>query len=582
MDYKEKYDKWLNSSYVDQNTKKELISIRDDKKEIEDRFYKELEFGTGGLRGVMGAGSNRMNIYTVEKATQGLADYINDKYGMSHTSDTVSVGIAYDSRNMSQEFAETAARVLCANNIKVNLFESLRPTPMLSYAVRYLKSNAGIVITASHNPKQYNGYKVYGNDGGQVTDDDAKEILSYIEKIKSFSDIKMIDKCEALGSSMLTMIGEEIDKTYYEKVKSITIRKDFVKENANKLKVIYTPLHGSGNIPVRRVLKELGYDNVFVVKEQEKPDGNFPTVSYPNPENPDVFHIALNMAESIKPDLIFGTDPDCDRIGVIVKDKKGTYKVLTGNQTGVLLTYYILSSMKEMGILPRNGAVVKTIVTTDMAKKITDEYNVTLIDVLTGFKYIGEKIKEFEKNKDKNYIFGFEESFGYLAGNFVRDKDAVIASALVCEMALYYKQKGMTLYDALIKLYKKYGFYKEGLVSIELDGKEGQEKINKTIDYIRCSMDSSIENIKIVKKMDYKMGIQKDMVNGEENRINLPKSNVLKFVFEDESWFVVRPSGTEPKIKIYISVKGSSFEGAQKKYEKFKKNVVNIINAQIL
>lgn len=578
MVYKEKYDKWLNSSFVDQNTKKELTSIRDDKNEIEDRFYKDLEFGTGGLRGVMAAGSNRMNIYTVGKATQGLADCINSKYGKNCP---VSVSIAYDSRNMSKEFAETAARVLCANNIKVNLFESLRPTPMLSYTVRYTKSTAGIVITASHNPKQYNGYKVYGEDGGQVTDKNAKEILSYIEKIKDFSDIRIIDKSEALESGLLIMIGEEIDKTYYEKVKSVAIRKDFVKENADKLKVIYTPLHGSGNIPVRRVLRELGYNNVFVVKEQEKPDGNFPTAPYPNPENPQVFDIALNMAESIKPDFIFGTDPDCDRIGVIVKDKKGTYKVLTGNQTGVLLTHYILSSMKEMGTLPKNGAVVKTIVTTDMAKKITDEYNVTLIDVLTGFKYIGEKIKEFEKNKDKKYIFGFEESFGYLAGDFVRDKDAVIASVLVCEMALYYKQKGMTLYDALIKLYERYGFYKEGLVSIELDGKEGQEKISKTIDYIRCSMDSSIENIKIVKKMDYKIGIQKDMISGEEKCINLPKSNVLKFVFEDESWFVVRPSGTEPKIKVYLSVKGSSFKEAQEKYEKFKKNVMDIINAQL-
>lgn len=578
MAYKDKYDKWLNSSYIDQNTKKELMSVKDDK-EIEDRFYKELEFGTGGLRGVIGAGSNRMNVYTVEKATQGLSDYINNKYGIDNET---SVSIAYDSRIMSEEFAETAAKVLCANNIKVNLFESLRPTPMLSYTVRHLKSNAGIVITASHNPKQYNGYKVYGKDGGQVTDNDAKEILSFIEKVNDFSDIKVIDKCEALKSGLLTIIGEEVDRTYYEKVKSLTIRKDFVKENADKLKVIYTPIHGSGNVPVRRVLSELGYSNIFVVKEQEKPDGNFPTVAYPNPENPDVFNIALDMAYSIKPDLIFGTDPDCDRIGVVVKDNKGSYRVLTGNQTGVLLTHYILSSMKEMKLLPQNGAVIKTIVTTDMVKKITDEYKVTLIDVLTGFKYIGEKIKEFEENKDKSYIFGFEESFGCLAGDFVRDKDAVIASILICEMTLYYKKKGMTLYDALMKLYAKYGFYKEGLISIELDGREGQEKIKKTIDYIRHSMNCSIGNMKIIKKLDYKTGIEKDLISIKEKHIDLPQSNVLKFIFEDESWFVIRPSGTEPKMKIYLSVKGSSFEETEEKYEKFKKNVMNIINTQIL
>jgi phosphoglucomutase len=572
MDYKGRYELWFNSRVIDEKTREELSSIKEEK-ELEDRFYKELEFGTGGLRGVIGAGSNRMNIYTVGKATQGLAEYLLNTY-----KEEASASIAYDSRNMSREFAETAALVFCANGIKVNLFESLRPTPMLSYTVRHLKSKAGIVITASHNPKQYNGYKVYGDDGGQVTDKAAEEVLFYINNVDDFSKIKKITVEEAKNKGLLNIIGEEIDKSYIDKVKALTIREDLVKEQAKDLKIIYTPIHGAGNMPIRRVLRELGYENVFVVKEQEQPDGNFPTAPYPNPEEPKVFSLALDMAKEVQPDIIFGTDPDCDRIGVVVKDNEGQYKVLTGNQTGVLLTNYILSSLKETNKLPNNGAVIKTIVTTEMAAVVARDYSVDLIDVLTGFKYIGEKIKEFEETNSNTYLFGFEESYGYLAGDFVRDKDAVVAAALITEMTLYYKSKGMSLYDALMELYSNYGYYKESLISIELQGKEGQEKIAKALEYLRHSMKATVNHIKIIKKMDYKLGIEKDLVNIDEKIINLPKSNVLKFVLEDGSWFVIRPSGTEPKMKVYLSCIGSSLQNAEEKMEGFKKNIMDIVN----
>jgi len=573
MAYKEKYQLWVKSPFISDEIKGELIDIKDEK-EIEDRFYRELEFGTGGLRGVIGAGTNRMNIYTVGKATQGLADYLNNNYR-----NDIAVSIAYDSRNMSKEFAEISALVLCANGITVNLFEELRPTPMLSYTVRKLNCKAGIVITASHNPKIYNGYKVYGEDGGQVTDVAAKEILACIEKVNDFSAVKTIDRSEALAKGLLNIIGEEIDKSYIEEVKKLTIRKELVEKLSNDIKIIYTPIHGAGNVPVRRVLSELGYNNVFVVKEQELPNGNFPTAPYPNPEDPKVFELALKMAKDLDPDVIFGTDPDCDRIGVVVKDNHGDYKVLTGNQTGVLLTHYIISSLKETGKLPGDGAIIKTIVTTEMVRKVTEEYGVELIDVLTGFKYIGEKIKEFEEKGDRTYLFGFEESFGYLAGQFVRDKDAVIASALICEMVLYYKNRGKNLYEALMELYSKYGFFKESLVSIELEGKEGQEKISKAMEYLRASMKSTVGDVKIIKTMDYKLSIEKELVNGKETTINLPKSNVLKFILEDGSWFVVRPSGTEPKMKVYISTIGKSVEGSENKIEELKNSIMKIIEA---
>lgn len=573
MNYKEKYNMWLNSDIIDEETKTELRSITDEK-EIEDRFYQDLDFGTGGLRGVIGAGSNRMNVYTVAQATQGFANYLNKSF------EKPSVAIAYDSRNMSKEFAKSAALTLCANNIKVYLYESLRPTPVLSFAVRELKCTGGIVITASHNPKIYNGYKVYDEFGGQVTDEKANIIIQCVKDVDDFSKIESIEENVALEKNLLEYVGEDLDKIYYEKVEDLTIRKNLVKEAASELKVIYTPIHGSGNVPVRAVLKDLGY-NVNVVKEQEAPDGNFPTASYPNPENPDVFELALKMAKTESPDLIFGTDPDCDRIGLVVKEASGEYKVLTGNQTGLLLTHYVLSSLKETKKLPNDGVVIKTIVTTEGARKIAEDFGVELMDVLTGFKYIGEKIREFEDAGDKSYLFGFEESYGYLAGTFVRDKDAVIAAMLACEMALYYKKQGKSLYDALIELYEKYGFYKENLVSIELKGKEGQEKIGACIEALRTEKLNTVGNVNIATRLDYKLSLEEDIKNASEKTINLPKSNVLKYVLEDDSYFVVRPSGTEPKMKVYLAVKGSSLEDAEVQITSFKEKVMAIINEKL-
>ena len=575
MNFREQYERWINSNVVSEEMKNEVRNITDEK-ELEDRFYKELAFGTGGLRGVMGAGTNRMNIYTVGKATQGFADYLNERF--KHD---VSVAIAHDSRNKSDEFAKAAALTLCANGIKVYLFETLRPTPMLSFTVRHLSCKGGIVITASHNPKQYNGYKVYGEDGGQVTDEHANEIITKVNNVTDYDTIKTISEYDAVKSGLLVYIGEEVDKAYIENVKSLAIRKELVEKSAKDLKIIYTPIHGSGNVPVRRVLSELGYENVNVVKEQEKPDGNFPTASYPNPENPDVFKLALKMAEEVQPDIIFGTDPDCDRIGVVVKNNSGEYKVLTGNQTGILLTNYVLSSLKELGKLPENGAVIKTIVTTEAVRNIAKDYNVELIDVLTGFKYIGEKIKEFEETKSNKFLLGFEESYGYLAGEFVRDKDAVIASMLIAEMTLYYKSKGMTLYDGLMAIYEKYGFHKEQLVSIELEGKEGQEKISSCLDKMRQKEITEINGAKLVRKYDYEMSEEVDLAANETKKINLPVSNVLKYVFDDQSWFVVRPSGTEPKMKIYLAVAGTSLEDSNKKIEEFKEKVMTLVKSML-
>ena len=570
--YKEKYNEWINSDIINEEIKNELRNIKDEK-EIEDRFYKDLDFGTGGLRGIIGAGSNRMNVYTVSKATQGYANYLNESF------ENPSVAVAYDSRNMSKEFATAAALTLCANGVKVFLYESLRPTPVLSFAVRHLNCKGGIVVTASHNPKQYNGYKVYDEFGGQVTDEKANKIISLVNDVKDFSMIKNMSEEEALNKDLLVYIGEDVDKAYIDEVKNLTIRKELVKEKAKDLKIIYTPIHGSGNIPVRRVLSELGYSNVKVVKEQEEPNGNFPTAPYPNPEMPQVFELALEMAKQESPDIIFGTDPDCDRIGVVVKESNGEFKVLTGNQTGLLLTHYVLSALKETNSLPENGVVIKTIVTTEGARKIAEDFGIELMDVLTGFKYIGEKIREFRESGDKKYLFGFEESYGYLAGEFVRDKDAVIASMLIAEMTLYYKEQGMSLYEALIKLYEKYGFYKETLISIELEGKEGQEKIASCIDALRNSSIESVDGVKVSTKLDYKLSLEES--NGVKSEIKLPKSNVLKYILEDGSSFVVRPSGTEPKMKIYLAVKGSSLENAESEIERFKSKVMEIINEKL-
>lgn len=477
---------------------------------------------------------------------------------------------------MSAEFAETAALVLNANGIKANLFESLRPTPELSFTVRELKSKAGIVLTASHNPKEYNGYKVYGEDGCQITDEAAKAIITEINNI-DYKDIKKISKEEALENRLLNIIGEEVDKKFIETLKGHTIRKDLIKENAKDLKIIYTPIHGTGLMLVTRILKELGYENLHVVKEQEKPDGNFPTASYPNPEYPKVFKIALDMAKELNPDIIFGTDPDADRIGGVVKDSEGEYQILTGNQMGVLLTHYILDSYKELNSLPNNGAVIKTIVTTEMVRNICKDYNVELFDVLTGFKYIGEMMTGFENTKSNKFLFGFEESYGCLFGDHARDKDAVIAAQMIAEMTLYYKSKGLSLYEGFINLCEKYGYYKENLISIELKGKEGQEKIKACLDTLRENPIKDINGVRVKTFFDYKESIEKDFESGEVKGVKLPKSNVLKYVLEDGSWFVVRPSGTEPKMKVYLAVVGSNLEHSNNKIKEFEKNIMKNI-----
>ena len=571
MDYKQSYQQWLDSEMIDEEIKAELAGITDEK-EIEDRFYKNLEFGTGGLRGKIAAGTNRMNIYTVGKATQGLAQYLVTTF------EAPSVAIAYDSRNKSDVFASEAARVLAANGVKVYLYESLRPTPMLSFAVRHLGAQAGIVITASHNPKEYNGYKVYGSDGGQLTDNAANTVLGYINETDIFGGIKTMNLEEAEKQGLLVYIGADVDNAYYEKVAGLVINKDLVKERASELNIIYTPIHGSGNIPVRTMLNKLGYTNVHVVKEQELPNGNFPTAPYPNPENPQVFEIAIQMAKEIGPDLIFGTDPDCDRIGVIVKEDSGEYKVLTGNQVGVLLTDYMLNARKIGGVLSSKDTIIKTIVTTEMAARVAESYGAQLMNVLTGFKYIGEKIEEFEQTGSNTFVLGFEESYGYLSGGFVRDKDAVIASVLIAEMALYYKTQGKNLAQALHDLFEKYGFYKEALVSIQMEGKDGQEKIAEMITALRNNPPSEVAGVAINVSEDYKLSTRVNKVAGTTETINLPKSNVLKFILADDSWFVIRPSGTEPKVKIYASVVGTSAEDAEAKSAAFVGAIKEILN----
>ena len=573
MNFQESYKSWLDSTVIDEVTKEELRAITD-QKEIEDRFYKNLEFGTGGLRGKIAAGTNRMNRYTVGKATQGLATYLVKNF------ENPSAAIAYDSRNYSDTFAEVAARVLAANGVKVYLFESLRPTPMLSFTVRHLKTDAGIVLTASHNPKEYNGYKVYGSDGGQVTDNAANEILGYINNIDLFNDVKIISKEEAMEKGLLVYIGEDVDNAYYEQVETLVVNKQLVKDHASELKIIYTPIHGSGNIPVRAMLKRLGYTNVSVVKEQEKPDGNFPTAPYPNPEVPQVFEIAVEMAKEVQPDLIFGTDPDCDRIGVIVKEDSGEYKVLTGNQVGVLLSDYMLNARKETGVLSTKDTLIKTIVTTEMAARVAESYDAQIMNVLTGFKYIGEKIEQFEQTGSNNFVLGFEESYGYLSGGFVRDKDAVIAATLIAEMALYYKTKGKNLAQALHDLFERYGYYKENLISITMEGKDGQEQIAAMITNLRENMPKEVNGVKIAVSEDYKLSQRVDHIAGTTEEIHLPKSNVLKFILEDKSWFVIRPSGTEPKVKIYASVVGANLEDAEVKCDDFVKAIKEVLNVK--
>lgn len=563
MDFEAKYQEWLNQDIFDETTKKELQSIRDNQKEIEDRFYKDLEFGTGGLRGIIGAGTNRMNRYTVGRATQGLANYIKSK-------DIVNprVAIAYDSRRFSRAFAEVASAVLNGNGIDVYLFEDLRPTPVLSFAVRELHATAGIVITASHNPPEYNGYKVYWNDGAQIVSPIAEELLADVNGITDFSCIRYLSKEQALQHGLLHMIGKEIDDAYTERVKQLSVNPDLGRQLGDELTVIYTPLHGTGNLPVRRVLSEMGYSNVTVVPEQELPDGNFPTVKYPNPEEHEVFTLAIKLAEEKNADVIIGTDPDCDRVGVVVKNNQGDYVVLTGNQTGALLIDYILSGLKQQNKLNTKSTIVNTVVTGKLGEVIAKSYGVNVISVLTGFKYIGEKIKEFKASDSHEFVFGYEESYGYLAGDFVRDKDAVIASMLICEMTAYYKQKGISLYEALQQLFEKHGFYMEGLGSIAFKGKEGMENMKALINSIRNNPADEVNGIKVKEFRDYMT------YKGE---IPLPKENMLCFILEDNSWFCIRPSGTEPKLKLYYSVIGSSVQDASNRLEQLKNAVSELI-----
>lgn len=565
MSYFERYNRWMTDSTFDEETRKELMTIKDDEKDIEDRFYKDLEFGTGGLRGVIGAGTNRMNKYTVGRATQGLANYIIKK-----KVENPSVVIAYDSRRFSYEFAIEAAKVLNANGITSYVFSELRPTPELSFAVRELKATAGIVITASHNPPQYNGYKVYWSDGGQVVAPIAEELIAEANSIQDFSEIKCMDECDIKEKGLLRFLSKEMDDRYIGKVKSLALSSDVVKEMADRFRIVYTPLHGAGNLPVRRALKETGFNNVTVVPEQELPDQAFPTVKYPNPEEHEAFTLAIELAKKQSADIIIGTDPDCDRVGVVVKNTRGEYVVLTGNQTGALLIDYVLSSLQKQGRLNEKSTIINTIVTGKLGEKIAEGYNVGTISVLTGFKYIAEKIKEFERS-GREFVFGYEESYGYLAGTFVRDKDAVIASMLVCEMAACYKKKGMTLYEGLMELYRKYGYYKESLTSITFKGKEGMEEMVKLIDSLRSNPLREINGLKVTEIRDY-MDYQ--------GAIKLPKENVLQFILEDKSWFCIRPSGTEPKLKIYYSVIGGSMEAADARLEGLKAKVGTLLEAK--
>ena len=573
--YKNLVEQWLYCENIDDEHKKEIYNLSD--KELEDRFYKELEFGTGGLRGVMGSGTNRINIYTIGKVTQGYSNFLKDIYKNRE----ISVAIAYDSRLKSDEFAKRAALIFVSNGIKVYLYDSLRPTPMLSFAVRELKCNGGIVLTASHNPKEYNGYKVYNEDGGQLTDKMASEVYKYISDIDIFGKINIMSEDEAIKSSKLIYIGEDIDRCYIDEVKDLSIRKDLIEDSAKDLKIVYTPLHGSGYMPITRVLKEQGYENLKIVEEQKNPDGNFSTVLYPNPELKEVFNFATKLGKTENSDVIFATDPDCDRVGVAVKNKNNDYEFLSGNQIGVLISEYILASLEELKKIPNDGVVVKTIVSTDVIEKICETYNIKVLDVLTGFKYIGEKIKEFEINKNLSYIFGFEESYGYLVETFVRDKDAVSAVNIICEMALYYKKKGKTLLCVLEDLYKKYGFYTEELMSFELKGKEGQQKITSCIEGIRNDSFKEIEGIKVIKIQDYKKSLEKDFIQGKDSKLDFPVSNVLKIFMENGNWFAIRPSGTEPKMKIYLSIKANDRETLKINSTKFKNSINNLIDKYI-
>lgn len=574
MNSMEKYKLWLGNEYFDAATRSELEQIRNDEKEIEERFYKDLEFGTGGLRGIIGAGTNRMNRYTVRKASQGLANYIT---GMGPDAKARGIVIAYDSRHKSPEFALEAACVFAQNGIKAYLFDELRPTPELSFSVRHLNAAAGIVITASHNPKQYNGYKVYGEDGAQLSLDGSEAVLAEIDRISDITSIQVMEKGEAQAKGLLKMIGSEMDDIYVSKLKTLSVNPDVVGKVADGFKIVFTPLHGAGNKPVRRILAETGFRNVLVVKEQELPDPDFSTVKYPNPEERDAFNLAIQLAAKEDVDLIIGTDPDCDRVGVVVRNSAGDYVTLTGNQTGCLLMEYILSRKKASGELPTNGFVVKTIVTSELARAIAEEYDVELIDVLTGFKFIGEKIKELDEYGSRKYLFGFEESYGYLAGTFARDKDGVVACMLIAEMAAYYKTRSMSLYEGLEELFRKYGYSVEGITSFTLEGKAGLEKIGKAMDQLRRERRSVFGNTEVRAFRDYEERAWYDLVTGSRSSLDLPQSNVLYYELGKGAWFCIRPSGTEPKIKIYYGVTGNSLAQAEQKLEALKSDVLGVI-----
>ena len=564
MNCKEQFEFWLNDSYFDDATRQELLAIRNDEKEIEERFYKDLEFGTGGLRGIIGAGTNRMNIYTVRKATQGLANYIKKQGG-----EAKGVAIAYDSRNMSPEFADEAACCLAANGIKAYVFDELRPTPELSFAVRTLGCISGIVVTASHNPPEYNGYKVYWEDGAQVTAPKDKEIIAEVKNVTDYHTVKTMAKEEAVQAGLYKVIGAEIDDAYMAELKKQILHPEIIQEVADEIKIVYTPLCGTGNKPVRRILSELGFKHVYVVPEQENPDPKFTTLDYPNPEDPKAFTYALRLAKEKNADVVLATDPDADRLGIYALDTKSEeYVSFTGNMSGMLIAEYIMRERKALGLMPENPALVKTIVTTNMADVMTKHYDVKQIEVLTGFKYIGEQIKLFEQTGSNHYVFGLEESYGCLAGTHARDKDAIVAVMCLCEVAAWCKKNQMTLWDEMLAMYEKYGYFKEDLYTITLKGIDGTKQIAEMMDRLRSNPPKQFGDLKVLSFRDYQTGKVLNMETGEESGTGLPESNVLYFDLSNDSWCCARPSGTEPKIKFYMGVKGSSLQDAKDKVEK--------------
>ena len=573
MNYLEEYKKWCESPEFDEETKQELLAIKGNEQEIEDRFYQELEFGTAGLRGIIGAGINRMNQYTVGKATQGLANYIVEQ----GTQDK-GVAISYDSRKMSKEFSKQTALILCANGIKAYLFENLRPVPELSFAVRELGCTAGVMITASHNPPKYNGYKVYWDDGAQIVSPRDKDIISKVRAIESFSEIKQISQEEAIQKGLLHIIGTEMDDKYLNVLKSSVLNPNIMKEQGKKLKVVYTPLHGTGNTVTERLLKELGLENVYVVPEQKEPDGNFPTVDYPNPEDKKAFQLALELAKKIEADVVLATDPDADRLGIFAKDAKtGEYMTYTGNMSALLIAEYRISQMKEKGILPSNGMLITTIVSSDLAKAIAKYYDLACPEVLTGFKNIGAVMKKAEEKKDKTYVFGYEESYGCLIGDYARDKDGIAAVMALCEAACYYQAQNKTLWDAMNDIYEKYGYYKEEQVSIVREGVQGAQEIKEMMTKMRNTDIQKIGNYQILTFKDIQKNIVKNMQTGEVKETGLPESNVLYYELEDNAWCCIRPSGTEPKIKLYMGIKGTSEEDANKKLQELKQAMMDIV-----